>query len=138
MTAPLMDQAVLKPKNVTKTPVQSMEDGENSVNGRHVQFLVDVENRKEFVHATALLLHMVEMTAPLMDQAVLKPKNVTKIPVQSMEDGENSVNGRHVQFLVEVENRKEFVHATALLLHMVEMTALLMDPAVLKPKNVTK
>ena len=59
-----------------------MEHGEHSGNGSHVQFLVEVENRKEFVHATALLLHMVEMTAPLMDQAVLKPKNATKIPVQ--------------------------------------------------------
>merc|ERR1712001_637505 len=59
-----------------------MEDGENSVIGRNVQFLVEVENREEFVHATALLLHMVETTAPLMDQAVLKPENVTKIPVQ--------------------------------------------------------
>merc|ERR1711981_1233808 len=138
MTAPLMDQAVLKPKNATKIPVQFMEDGENLVNGRHVQFLVEAENRQEFVYATAQLLHMVEMTAPLMDQAVLKPKIATKIPVQSMEDGENLVNGRNVQFLVEVENRKEFVRATALLLHMVEMTAPLMDQAVLNPENVTK
>ena len=59
-----------------------MEDGENSVNGRNVQFLVEVENRREFVHATALLLHMVGITAPLMDQAVMKPENVTKTPVQ--------------------------------------------------------
>ena len=62
--------------------LQSTEDGENSVIGRNVQFLVEVENKKEFVHATVLLQHMAAMTAQLTDQAVLKLKNVTKIPVQ--------------------------------------------------------
>ena len=59
-----------------------MEDGENSVTGRNVRFLVEVENKKEFVYATVLLQRMVAMTAQLTDQAVLKLKNVTKIPVQ--------------------------------------------------------
>merc|ERR1719510_2642675 len=59
-----------------------MEDGENSVIGRNVQFLVEVENKKEFVHATVLLQRMAAMTAQLTDPAVLKLENVTKIPVQ--------------------------------------------------------
>ena len=59
-----------------------MEDGENSVIGRNVRFLVEVENKKEFVHATILLHHMTAMIAQLTDQTVLKPENVTKIPVQ--------------------------------------------------------
>merc|ERR1711936_1559887 len=59
-----------------------MEDGENSVIGRNVQFLVEVENKKEFVYATVLLRRMAAMTAQLTDQAVLKPKHVMKIPVQ--------------------------------------------------------
>ena len=58
-----------------------MEDGENSVTGRNVQFLVEVENKKEFVYATVLLQRMAAMTAQLTDQAVLKLENVTKIPV---------------------------------------------------------
>ena len=59
-----------------------MEAGENSVIGRNVQFLVEVENKKEFVHATVLLQHMAAMTAQLTDQAVLKPEIVMKISVQ--------------------------------------------------------
>merc|ERR1712241_1076271 len=59
-----------------------MEDGENSVIGRNVQFLVEVENKKESVHATVLLQCMVAMIAQLTDQAMLKLENVTKIPVQ--------------------------------------------------------
>ena len=50
--------------------------------GRNVQFLVEVENKKESVHATPLLQRMAAMTAQLTDQAVLKPENVTKISVQ--------------------------------------------------------
>ena len=66
-----------------------MEDGENSVNGRNVQFLVEVENKKEFVYATVLLQRMAAMTAQLTDQAVLKPKHVTKIPVQVSDSKKN-------------------------------------------------
>merc|ERR1739846_290994 len=62
--------------------IQSTEDGENSVIGRNVQFLVEVESKKEFVHATPLFQRMAAMTAQLTDQAVLKPENVTKISVQ--------------------------------------------------------
>ena len=68
--------------NLFNHALQLMEAGENSVIGRNVQFLVEVENKKEFVHATVLLQHMAAMTAQLTDQAVLKLKNVTKIPVQ--------------------------------------------------------
>merc|ERR1719412_3566782 len=59
-----------------------MEDGENSVTGSNVQFLVEVESKKEFVHATVLLQRMEAMTAQLTDQAMLKLENATKIPAQ--------------------------------------------------------
>ncbi len=68
--------------NLLNYALQSTEDGENSVIGRNVQFLVEVENKKESVHATPLLQRMAAMTAQLTDQAVLKPENVTKISVQ--------------------------------------------------------
>ena len=59
--------------------LQLMEDGENSVIGRNVRFLVEVENKKEFVHATIQLHRMTAMIAQLTDQTVLKPENVTKM-----------------------------------------------------------
>ena len=71
-----------KYENMLNSVLQLMEDGENSVIGRNVRFLVEVENKKESVHATVLLQRMAAMTAQLTDQAVLKPENVTKISVQ--------------------------------------------------------
>ena len=71
-----------KYENLLNYVLQLKEDGENSVIGRNVRFLVEMENKKEFVHATILLHHMTAMIAQLTDQAVLKPENVTKIPVQ--------------------------------------------------------
>merc|ERR1711936_937770 len=73
---------VINNHRISTLYIQSTEDGENSVIGRNVQFLVEVENKKESVHATPLLQRMAAMTAQLTDQVVLKPENVTKISVQ--------------------------------------------------------
>ena len=64
-----------------------MEAGENSVIGRNVQFLVEVENRKDFVRAIPRLQSMTAITVQVIDRTVLKRKTVTKflVPVSSFE-----------------------------------------------------
>ena len=59
-----------------------MEGGESLVIGPNVQFLVEVENRKDFVRAIPRLQSMMAITAQLMDPTVLKSKAVTKFLVQ--------------------------------------------------------